>query len=192
MHSDRNGQEKDLDKPLEDVVIKIDSSSDQISFSSETEKHKVHFFSFQWGSPNVDYEILLPKNLSVKIENTNGKMRADYVDNSLELNVTNGNIEIQHVSGQLNLDVVNGSITGVLDSTKGIKAETVNGKIKLSLDTTFAARIKAEVTNGKVNYEGLSFISFSGDKKDFTGTLKNGDKEVRLSTVNGSITLSKK
>lgn len=185
-------KKKDLDKPLEDVVIKIDSSSDQFAFSSETAKHKKSFFSLNWGSPNVDYEISLPKNLSVKVENTNGKLKAENVDNDLTLDVTNGSIEIHHVSGQLDLNTTNGSISGELDSTKGIKAETVNGKIKLAFDTTFLARIKAEVTNGKVNYEGLNFVSFSGGKKDFTGTLRNGDKEVKLSTVNGSITLSKK
>ncbi|MGH2574601.1 MAG: DUF4097 family beta strand repeat-containing protein, partial [Ignavibacteria bacterium] len=111
------------------------------------------------------------------------------ISNELNVTLVNGNVNLENVSGKNEFDITNGSLIGSLDSTDGLKIDIVNGSVNLDLAKTFKAEIKADVTNGKINYENLSISDLTSEKKSLRGYIGNTEKEVRIDVVNGKINL---
>jgi DUF4097 and DUF4098 domain-containing protein YvlB len=183
---------KELNEPVESMKLKIDTTGSDISFNSEYYKEK-KFFHFDIGrTDKIDYEIVIPSNLDISIDNTNGKIYIDDIDNSVKLNIVNGDIKLTNTTGNINVDVTNGKVNGDLDSSKGLNIKTVNGSITLNLGNLFSGNFKAECLNGKVVVKDLEFKKYEESKKTFEGRLGKSDVDVRLETVNGKIYLNKK
>ncbi|MBS1514871.1 MAG: hypothetical protein JSS63_07555 [Bacteroidetes bacterium] len=185
-------KKRDLNTPLNEIKLNIDSSGADVKIDTEMESINSHIRIGIGESNKVDYEIFIPEGIEINLNNTNGSITAKELDNNIKASTVNGDIKLEKLSGKLELETTNGSIRGTIDSTKGIKAETMNGSIKFSLGTKVSATVKADVMNGSVKTEGLNFKN-STDRKErkyFHGTLGNGDAEIKLETTNGSIRLT--
>ena len=86
--------------------------------------------------------------------------------------------------------MTNGSIKGSIDSVKNFKADVINGNISLNLGKNFTGDVNADIVNGKISYDNLNFSSVTSEKKSFHGYIGNRENELRLSVVNGKITLN--
>ena len=183
---------KELDKPLDEFKILIDSTGDKINIRSERIKEK-HFFNFSIGnSDRVNYEIYVPSNLEVSVENTNGKLYFEDIENNIKVNQTNGNISVKRITGETKFDITNGKFEGDIDSIKSLKLNIVNGNVTLNLDEKISAKFNVSTVNGKVTKKDLPFTYTEDDKKSFSGTLGKGDAEIKIDVVNGKINLNKK
>ena len=183
---------KELSEPLDRIKIKIDTSGNEVSFNSEYYREK-KFFHFDVGkSDKINYEISVPDNIEISVDNTNGKIDIDDVDNNIKLNIINGDINLSNTSGNLNVDLTNGKIKCELDSTKGLNIKNINGNITLNLGSSFSGNIKADCVNGKVVTKDLEFKNTENSRNSFEGKLGNSNVDVRLETVNGKIYLNKK
>jgi DUF4097 and DUF4098 domain-containing protein YvlB len=125
------------------------------------------------------------------VDGTNGKVDLKDFDNDVKVDLTNGNLKIENVYGNVKLDMTNGNISAKLDSTKSLDFETTNGNIKLEVGEKFSGTFEAKTTNGRIKNKNLTFDSTDIDKKDFKGTLGNGNAKVKLQTTNGNITIDK-
>jgi len=128
--------------------------------------------------------------MQVSVENTNGNLVLDYITNDVDAELVNGKIVFDGCSGNMNLSLTNGEVTANIDSTKGIKVDVINGPVKIGKLKNISADIYATTVNGKVKFEDLTMKNVSSDKKNVKGTLGDGKNNIRLSSVNGSITLS--
>jgi hypothetical protein len=183
---------KELNEPLDRIKIKIDSSGNEVSFNSEYYREK-KFFHFDVGkSDKINYEISVPSNLDISVDNTSGKVDISDIENNIKLDVINGDINMFNTSGSLNIDMTNGKIKCELDSTKGLNISNINGNITLNLGSTFSGKINANCVNGKVITRDLEFKYSDNSKNTFEGKLGNSDVGVKLETVNGKIYLYKK
>jgi hypothetical protein len=176
----------DLDKPIEDVIIKIDSTGNEIKIETEV-KSTQGLFRKNHGA-EVDYDIKVPANLKVNVENVNGSITITRIDNDINAETVNGSINISGCPGIVVVDGVNGKVTCNLDSlTGGISVEVVNGSVNIGGLKNVNANVDASTVHGKVNFRDLPFANINSEKRSMTGTLGKGGNMIRVSTVNGSI-----
>lgn len=185
-------KKRDLGSPMTEITLNIDSSGTDVRIDTDFENERSILQLGGHETNTVDYEIYIPENILVNLDNTNGPIEMHDLTNEVKAETVNGTIRLVHLTGKLDLETTNGLIKGDIDSTKGINATTTNGNIRLNLGPKVSANVKADVMNGSVKMENLNFRNQS-DKKDrkfFQGTLGNGDFEIKLETTNGSIRLT--
>lgn len=183
---------KDMDKKLDNISILIDTSGNVIRIDSETRKKKSLFsFSFK-KNDKVNYDIELPPNFDVQIDNTNGNVNISGLQGEIETDIINGNIKLDNVTGKTVLDITNGKVNAALDSSNGLKVNIINGSVKLELGNSFGGKFVLDVTNGKINYNDIKFDDVVSDKKSLKGNLGDSDSKIQIDVTNGKITLERK
>jgi len=179
----------EMNKPLDGIVIKVDTTGDDIRISCELQRTKTFFGISDNTEGEINYDILVPVNLKVDISQTNGSMTASNLGNRSILRITNGGIILDKCSGNIDAEVTNGSLTGNLDSTRGLNIKVINGSIKLGNLKSVSGDVSASVTNGSVKSEGIEFSNVSQTKKNLNGRIGDGKYRIDLTTVNGSVNL---
>lgn len=183
---------KEMKEDLDRIRIHIDSTGEVIKIKTDYIKEK-RFINFQFNiGSEIDYELAVPEGIEVSVDNTNGKAEVKDLNNDINLNLTNGSVYFDNPSGNIKVDITNGKIKGELDSAKSLNFKLTNGSITLSLGEKFSGKFTLETVNGKIKTNDLSFKDVSKEKKNFKGNLGEGNAEIYMETVNGSIKLSKK
>jgi DUF4097 and DUF4098 domain-containing protein YvlB len=183
---------KEMKEDIERIRINVDSTGEVIKIKTDYSREK-HFFNFQINlGSEVDYTLIVPDGIDVGIDNTNGKAEVKQINNDINLNLTNGSVKLDNPTGVIRIDITNGKINGDLDSVKGLNFKITNGSINLSLGSKFSGKFNIETINGKIKTNDLSFKDVSNDKKSLRGTLGDGNADIIMETVNGSIKLSGK
>jgi hypothetical protein len=140
----------------------------------------------------VDYTITLPSNFEVQVANVNGLITLDSINNDVAVVNVNGQVTLIEIMGSASVNVVNGEIesevTLPLDGIIDLNA--VNGNINLDVPTNTSAEFSANVTNGSINISNLVLQNEVITPTSVTGTLGNGEGEISLDTVTGSINVS--
>ena len=185
-------KEKDLDKPIKYLKVKIDTSGSVVNINTEYYK-ETKFFNFSFSDENrLNLELHVPDGNMIVIENISGDLLMTDITNDVKADITNGDVKLEKVYGNTKLDITNGKVTGDLDSTKGLIIDVTNGKVNLNLGESFSGKFKLDVTNGKIIKEEFDFTDVKEEKKSFEGKLGDKDAEVIIDVVNGKITLSKR
>lgn len=185
-------KEKDLDKPIQYLKVKIDTSGSVVNINTEYYK-KTRFFNFSFSDDNrINIELYVPDEKMIVIDNTSGDLYMTDITNNVKAVITNGDVKLEKVYGNAKLDITNGKVIGDLDSTKGLIIDVTNGKVNLNLEDSFSGIFKLDVTNGKIIKDEFDFTDVSEEKKSFEGKLGEKDAEVVIDVTNGKITLSKR
>lgn len=141
------------------------------------------------GNASIDYDVTVPRNSELKIENTNGGVSVADINGNIELATTNGRIEAVRCAGTMSAGTTNGSIKAELvqvASGKPMKFETTNGSITLIVPPSYAADVEAETTNGSIRTD-LPVTTKSFSRRELHGTINGGGAQLGLYTTNGSI-----
>jgi len=142
-----------------------------------------------------DITVTVPGDTSVELKTENGNVELWRTTGSSALETTNGNVVMVEVVGEFDASTVNGDITfdGVFlpggDNTMTI----VNGNASLSLRQGLQREpnlnIDASTQQGRVDVR-LQTLEATIDKDDHVvGTVGDGEADLKISTVNGSITV---
>lgn len=131
----------------------------------------------------------------------NGPLSLSGVHGTVDVEGTNGPVSFRDGSGDWKLLVTNGPLSAHLAGTrwdgKGLVAETVNGPLKVSLNPQFASGLRVSAAN----YAPFRCraAACTGARRSWSGEEGDGDQSVeigagepvvRLSTVNGPVTIS--
>jgi DUF4097 and DUF4098 domain-containing protein YvlB len=140
----------------------------------------------------VTYEVTVPRNMNVDVENTNGAISLSDVTGKHELDTTNGKISVARCAGSLDASTTNGGIEAELTKvSKGqpMRFETTNGRIRVAVPADFAADIDASTTNGAIKTD-LPVTTKSAGDNSLRGTINGGGTLIRMRTTNGGISLT--
>lgn len=184
-------RKRDIDKPIEDIRINIIENAHEILVQTELLDSRSGFSLGFNENKKVDYLIFVPARFDVNVENVNGDVEITDIDGELNIHLVNGKINLLNPTGVVNAELINGNITAEVNSTKGMKVNSVNGKVVMRLAETLNAKVIADITNGKVVTDDIAFVNAYDEKDHFTGKLGNGEYEIRLESINGRITLEK-
>ena len=177
--------QEDLDK----ITVEINASPSSVSIET---KHANKWFGNSKGK--VTYKIHVPAGLRIKKAScVNSTMTIEGVQGSINASTVNGSLHVTGVRSEIDLHSVNGSVEAKLDSIdiKGdVKLGTVNGSCELSCPENMGAKLDLSTVNGRTKCEFPVTISNSS-RHNLKGTIGNGTTDIRMSSVNGSVSISK-
>src|SRR2546421_241682 len=139
----------------------------------------------------VRFVVHLPRGVPVDASTVNGGLAMTGVSAPVEASTVNGRIGVRTISGPIQASTVNGSIEAIMHSLTGgdVKLTTVNGSVTAGLPRRIDMNIDAETVNGRVETEFPVKISGKISTRHLRGTIGNGGPTLRVTTVNGSITI---
>ena len=137
----------------------------------------------------VDYDITIPDNFKVLVNNINGSIQVDSLNNSVTIIGVNGSAILNDIFGTTVVTLVNGQIESKqsLPLHGTISFTTVNGSIELDIPQSTSANFNASVVNGNINLSNLILQNEYIRTGSISGTLGSGEGTISLITTNGTI-----
>ena len=160
-------------------------------------RSKRSVFGKMFGGKNdvsVVFNVSVPRGVKLDATTVNGEITILDVGEAVKASTVNGSIKAMTARGPLNASTVNGSITARVESMvgeDGITLSTVNGSVMAELPDQINAIIDLSTVNGKFSTDFAVDASREKHQKRLHATLGSGGPELKLSTVNGSVTLKK-
>ncbi len=142
----------------------------------------------------VDFTVEVPAGVHVALRTVNGDVDARDVEGNMVASTVNGEIDVSG-SGHAQASTVNGSIRvgmGRSDWSGEASFSTVNGSITLEITGDASFDLVATTVNGAIQSDFPVTMTGRFGPRRVTGTVGSGGRDLKLSTVNGGITLRKK
>ncbi|UCC71915.1 MAG: DUF4097 family beta strand repeat protein [Gemmatimonadota bacterium] len=140
----------------------------------------------------VNYEVRVPDDLAVVIENANGAIVVLSISNNVDIVNGNGDILLESISGSSSVQLGNGAIdaeiTLPLDGFIGMNVG--NGAITLGIPQSTSAWLAAQTGVGRVNVVNLTLQDAEITNSSVSGRLGDGEGDIVLNLGNGDITVA--
>lgn len=137
------------------------------------------------------YEVRIPRGVRLEGQTVNGGLTVSGVDTPARLSTVNGSISFDGV-GAHDLETVNGAIEARFtraEWTGTVRLTTVNGGITLSLPAGANLTLEGETMNGGVNSDFPVTMQGKWGPRSFRGTIGEGGRTLKITTVNGGVTV---
>lgn len=124
-------------------------------------------------------------NGGVEVRNATGRVRANSV---------NGAVDISTAAGPVSAETVNGDVEARMTSLQGaddMDFKTVNGGVRIVVPASFDANFRFDTVHGGINSDFPMTLTGKFGPRHARGTIGSGGRDIRASTVNGSIELRK-
>ena len=180
---------------LDEIEIEISHSSSEIEVETELGKSHSWFYSGN-NSGQVTYEVIVPVSTMLdSVETVNGDVNISGVSGKVVAESVNGDLDISDLEGDVALSTVNGRVEADFTKCEGeqsIKAETVNGRVTITLPEDADVQISADTLNGGINGRDFGLKTDEGFVgSDLNGKIGDGSARLNVDTVNGSIKIRK-
>lgn len=170
--------------------IKVKKRGNTLMISAHFEESIISF-----GSRSVNFDILVPESVEVeKVSSVNGQIQISDTGGILEVSNVNGSIKVENAEVK-KLSSVNGSIVAILRKIEDdSKISTINGNITVYIPSKADVKIFASTTNGSIRLD-IPGMKMEGTRirpgpKSAVGVLGDGKYKIKVSTLNGSISVS--
>jgi len=185
----------DDQEDLDNIEIEISHSSSEIEVETELGE-STGWFSRHSKSGKVTYEVIVPSETVLDaVETVNGNVNISGVSGKVVAESVNGDLDISGLESDVSLSTVNGGIHAEFNKCEGqqrVKAETVNGRVTITLPEDADVRISADTLNGGINGRDFGLETDKGFVgSDLNGSIGNGSARLNVDTVNGSIKIRK-
>ncbi|MBI2515294.1 MAG: DUF4097 family beta strand repeat protein [Opitutae bacterium] len=198
---DRNEVSLEAEKraPDEDnlrrIRIEVDATSGRLAIKTRYEKKH----GFLWFAGNtrgeVRYKLMVPAGARLdKIDVVNADITVQGVKGYVNLDTVNGAIEARGLGNAGRFDTVNGSIKVDYDSFKfagKVVLDTVNGSCRITVPKDAGFELNADSVNGRIHCDLPITLERSGSRH-LRGTVGGGGVQLKLDSVNGSLTVNSK
>ena len=180
---------------LREAQIKIDASANRLRVETE-------YPEYRWSSRDlerhenpatVEYTLTVPRGAIIdEISLVNGALSLEGLAGSVKASSVNGRVTAAGLSGPVNLSVVNGRLEASLDrlGEGGVTLSAVNGELAVTLPSDANAVLRADTVHGGIRNDfNLPVRVGEYVGRNLAGRLGQGGSVVRLSNVNGPITI---
>jgi hypothetical protein len=161
---------------------------------------------------NVRFTVQVPRSVRVGANSVNGtvsvrdvgvEVRAKTVNGTLRVidaagpvwaTTVNGGVEVTTTTGPVTAETVNGNVDARMSSLQGdddMTFKTVNGSVSIYVPARFDAKFRFDTVHGGIDSDFPMTLSGRWGPRHASGTIGNGGRDIRASSVNGSITLRK-
>jgi hypothetical protein len=190
------------DKPQAQItVIKRGSESDrksaQVYFKNDEHGLALRT-AYQRGGDKSDvvFQIKLPRQVeNVQLNTVNGDIKLSDVSGKITAQTVNGLVDLANVTSVNKAQSVNGDIKAVLKEagSEPMEFKNVNGNIDLQIKGDLDANLEASAVRGSITIDDQFGVQVQkqipGQKA--SGKIGDGGTPLKITTVNGSIKLSK-
>jgi hypothetical protein len=179
----RAPSQADADARLDGLDVTVKSVQEEIS--AETSQPD----ETEGRSYEVDYEILIPGEMTVLVSSVNGTVTIQDVASELTVSSTNGGVVLDGFEGDASISVVNGTVVGdaSLPLNGQITLAIVNGGVGLEIPRETSADFSARVVNGSINTIDLTFTGLETTPTSISGILGEGEGTIDIVVTNGTI-----
>ena len=161
---------------------------------------------------SVRFTVKVPRNLRVGAHSVNGSVQVRDVGAEVRANTVNGGVTVRDAGGPVRAHTVNGGVD-VTTSTGPVTAETVNGNVDarmaslqgnddmhfktvngsvaIYVPASFNADFRFDTVHGGIASDFPMILSGRLGPRHASGKIGNGGRDIRASSVNGSIELRK-
>lgn len=202
-----SSSEESMAAALNEIEVNVQSTAGAVSIETIFPKPGLA------KNRGVNYELQVPRDATLELHTSNGRIDVSEVDGNLTLDSSNGQIITSHTRGVVSAETSNGAVTcrdaggpldlessngaitvdytGVLAADAAIACETSNGSIDVTLPPSTAFTLDAKTSNGRIRSEFPMALPAGDDLKHISSQVGDGGGAVRLRTSNGSISLSR-
>jgi Putative adhesin len=188
----------DSKEHLADVEVRIDPRPDYVKVETDYGDWKKDRGG--WRTNNklvVDFHITAPRGAVLnEIETVNGSVSVSKFTNYIKVSAVNGAVSAANLRGTAVLSTVNGDVSAdydKLESGNKINLNTVNGSARIVIPSDSNATFKVDSLNGNISNDfGLPVRKGKYVGRDLYGKVGTGDVSIKLSSVNGPLTISRK
>lgn len=139
----------------------------------------------------VSYEIWMPNASNLEARTLNGGIALESLNGRIRFQTQNGGVSLINLAGDVDGTTQNGGLTVQLGGSawrgSGLRAETQNGGIHISVSDGYSAQVEASTVNGGIH----SDFPVQLDGKTIAFDLGSGGAPVRLKTTNGGVHISR-
>ena len=145
----------------------------------------------QYSSTNGKIQVHGSKG-PLEAKTVNGSVEIDGASGAIEAQTKNGSIRTQNLQGRLRANTTNGRVRASFSMPPDgeVVLNTTNGSVRLTLPVQTHANVVARTVNGSIATDFPLGVQGKIGKK-LEGKLGEGGPPITLSTVNGSIRISK-
>lgn len=139
----------------------------------------------------VQFTVRVPAGVRFIGRTVNGGVQALHLSADVEAHTVNGKIVVS-TSGAALADTVNGSIHASMGNgswERSRRFATVNGSIEVELPRNASADLDASTVHGQIVTDFPLTVRGRLVGRSIHGTLGSGGRELKITTVNGNITL---
>jgi len=181
---------------LREAQIKVDASPTRLRIETD-------YPDYRWSNrelerrenpASVEYTLTVPRGASLDgISLVNGALSIEGVGGGVKASSVNGRVTASGLTGPVNLSVVNGRLDATLDRLNDAAAVTlsaVNGPLVVTLPSDSNALLHASTVHGRIDNDfNLPVREGEYVGRNLEGRLGQGGARLRLSNVNGPITV---
>jgi carbon monoxide dehydrogenase subunit G len=141
----------------------------------------------------VDFKLKVPAGVGFVARTVNGRVEVLRLSGNVEAYTVNGSVHLA-ADGYAQAETVNGSIQaelGKADWKDAVAFKTVNGSVNVALPPTANTLLRVETVNGSIEADFAMNGAVKKTRRELSGTIGNGGRELRVNTVNGSVHLRK-
>ena len=139
----------------------------------------------------VEFTVRVPTGVRFTGRTVNGSVQAIRLNADVEAHTVNGKIVVS-TSGAALADTVNGSIHASMGNGSWARSRrfaTVNGSIEVELPSNASADLDASTVHGRIVTDFPLTVRGEFVGRSIHGTLGSGGRGLKITTVNGNITL---
>jgi len=142
---------------------------------------------------SVDFTVRVPAAVPLVAVTVNGDVTAKGLASTTSVTTVNGNAEVE-TRGFAEATSVNGSVSVVMgkaDWSGEARYSSVNGAVSVTLPRGTSTDVHASTVNGDIETDFPLTVVGRFGPRSVNGTIGSGGRSLRLSTVNGGITIRK-
>ena len=139
----------------------------------------------------VDFVVKVPAGVKFSGSTVNGAMTVKGLRSDVNATNVNGNIKLE-TTGLAKATTVNGSIEAVMGAANwndSLNFSTVNGSIDLTMPASTNADVHASTVSGSLQSDFQLTVNGTFEPRNMNARIGAGGRALKLSTVNGAITL---
>lgn len=139
----------------------------------------------------VTFTVRVPEGVRLDLSTVNGELRIAGATDEVRARTVNGSINASSLGGPVTARTVNGSIDVSManSGSEDLEYETVNGSVTVELPERVDAEVEMSTVNGRIESDFPLTVRGRISPKRVNATLGDGGRRLKVSTVNGSITL---
>lgn len=141
----------------------------------------------------VEFTVSLPSGVNVRVGSVNGEVDVAGATAEVIAGTVNGDVRAASSGGPVSATTVNGDVRASMRNTGTgeLRYSTVNGSIELEFPASLNADVELRTVNGGFETDFPMTLSGRVSPRRLSGKIGSGGRDLRATTVNGSITIRK-
>jgi DUF4097 and DUF4098 domain-containing protein YvlB len=181
-----SGSKKEAEEHLRNLKVDVQELTDEV-FIKTIQPENTRRANYV-----IDYAITVPDDMEALVGNVTGRVMVRDVVNDVSVNSITGDVSVQKIKGNTSVNLVTGAIDAdaTMPADGEIVLKTVTGTINLKIPKNTSAEISAKVTTGRISATNLECEDEDDSANFFKCRLDDGQGNISLRTVTGSISIS--